>query len=201
MLLHRSLAEALGAFTLTLVVALSLTVPHSIITPILAALTLGTFVYTIGNLSGAHLNPAVTIGLCSVRKISTMDALAYVIAQIAGAAIAMLVAKTMLNGIPQVTAANTLSIGVAEALGTFFLAFGVASVASGKVHSAASGLTVGLSLLLGIVIAGYISNGVLNPAVAIGIGSFSPMYILGPIVGGILGAWAQHLLAQEKFKR
>ncbi len=61
----------------------------------------------------------------------------------------------------------------------------------GKTPSGLSGVVVGGSLLLGIAIAaGFGSNGVLNPAVAFGIGSFGLMYIAGPILGAVCGMQA-----------
>jgi glycerol uptake facilitator-like aquaporin len=79
-------------------------------------------------------------------------------------------------------------------VGAFFLTFGVCSVVYGKADDDAAGFVVGGSLLLGILIASAASNGVINPAVAVGVGSISFMYILGPIVGGILAAQAYQWL-------
>ncbi len=193
-------AELLGAFALTLAVTLSVTsAEFALATPIVAGLTLGLFVYTVGTISGAHINPAVTIALATIRKISPVDALAYVVAQVAGALLAMWVAKTYGGGFdPALMVANTPRVGLAEAMGAFTLVFGISAVVHGKVHSAASGLVIGGSLMLGILVASVASNGVLNPAVAIGIGSVSPMYLLAPVVGGVAAAWAYVFLAGVK---
>jgi glycerol uptake facilitator-like aquaporin len=188
---HKYAAELLGAFTLTFVVWLSVTFSMPFATPIMAALTLGLFVYTIGGISGAHLNPAVTIGMLSAGKIKTNDAVFYVICQLAGAAIAMTVEKLLSGQMAVVPYATTLNAGIAEAIGAFFLAFGVMSATLQKVAPAAAGLAVGGSLLLGIYVAFPFSNAILNPAVALGIGAFGPMEILGPIVGAVGGAWVR----------
>ena len=82
-------------------------------------------------------------------------------------------------------------------LGTFWLAIGVAAVVYGKAPGPASGLTIGASLLLGIAMAAPVSNGVLNPAVALGIGSFSAMYVIGPIVGSAIAMVLYRYLASE----
>ncbi len=181
------ITETIGTFALTLVVALSLAGSFPISTPVLAALTLGLFVYSVGHISGTHINPAVTIGLWSIRKISTKNALGYILAQFVGAALASgLVVKTV--GLATLTVGNTSAVFWAELIGTAFFAFGIASVVYEKVSSALSGVVVGGSLLLGIALAALLgSNGVLNPAVAFGIGSFNLLYILGPIIGSVVG--------------
>ncbi len=122
-------AELLGTFTLTLMVFLSLTSGFLIPTPVVAGLVVGLFVYTIGPISGTHLNPAVTIALFSIRKISLTDAICYIVAQLAGALLALLASSQHGPGfMPAVLAANTPSVGLAEAMGAFVLVFGIASV-------------------------------------------------------------------------
>ncbi len=181
-------AEALGTFALTLVVALSLAGIFPVPTPVLAGIVLGLFVYSIGHISGTHINPAVTIGAWSIGKIKPLEALYYIVAQFVGAGIAMLVAQNSLGGVVTLTIENTLWMGIAEALGMFFFTFGIASVVYEKTPKDASGLVIGSSLFLGITIAALLgSNGVLNPAVAFGIGSFGLMYVLGPVIGSMLG--------------
>ena len=157
------LVEALGTMTLTLVVALSIATKFPVATPILAGLVLLLFVYSVGHISGTHINPAVTIGLWSIKKIQTNEAVAYIISQFIGAEIALiLVANTV--GLARLTVSGSWIIGFAEVLGTFFFAFGIASVVYGKVPSLMSGVVIGGSLLLGITIAATLgSNGVLNP--------------------------------------
>jgi glycerol uptake facilitator protein len=191
--MKKYIAEGLGTFALALVVGLSIAGHVGIITPVLAALTLGLFVYSVGHISGTHINPAVTIGLWSIKKITTKEAAYYIIAQFIGAGIALLVTSSVsVVGISAgVIASSALFVGVAELVGTFFFTFGIASVVYGKTPSQLSGVVVGGSLLLGITFAVLFgSNGVLNPAVAFGIGSFGVMYVLGPILGSVLGMQA-----------
>lgn len=181
------IAELLGTFALTLVVGLSLSGNFPLPTPMAAALVLGLFVYSIGHISGTHINPAVTIGLWSIKKITTNDALYYIGAQFIGGLLAALVIKMTL-GIHSLPVTDSLMVMCAEILGTFFFTFGIASVVYGKAPNSLSGIVVGGSLLFGITIAALVgSNGVLNPAVALGIGSFNLSYIVAPIIGSILG--------------
>ena len=181
-------AELLGTAALTGAVLAALGGELPIATPVAAGLTLTLFVYTIGAVSGSHINPAVTIGLLSIKKISTHDALFYIIAQVLGACIALTAFMAMGLSIVNVGAGDSSGILFGEALGAFFLLFGICSVVYGKVSDVASGLVIGGSLLLGIVMAASFSNGVLNPAVAIGIGSVSLTYIVAPIIGAIVAA-------------
>ena len=195
--MRKYIAELLGRFGLTLAVALSLAGSFPVATPVLAALTLGLFVYSIGHISGTHINPAVTIGAWFIKKISSQDALFYIIFQFVGAELAMIVSHLMVTP-TLLTVASTLPVLIAELLGTFFFTFGIASVIYNKAPSIMNGVVVGGSLLLGISIASPLSNGVLNPAVALGIGSFSLAYAIGPVLGSILGMSVFKLLSREK---
>lgn len=194
--MNKYIAEAIGTFALTLVVGLSLAGEFPVSTPILAALTLGLFVYSVGHLSGTHLNPAVTIGAWSIKKISNEDAIAYLIAQFFGAAAALtLISNVIAPATLPVT--NEIMIGVAEGIGALFFAFGIASVIYGKTPNQLSGIMVGGSLLLGIAFAVLLgSNGLINPAVAMGVKSFNVMYILGPIIGSVIGMQAYKYLRE-----
>ena len=183
-------AEFLGTLSLALAVTLTLQMRSGLATPLAAGLTLALFVYTIGGVSGSHINPAVTLGLWSIKKIKTDEAIHYIIAQLIGGAVAIAIGYKLTGGTPSVQVADSLPIALAEAVGAFTLLFGICSVVYGKVSDAAAGLVVGGSLLLGITLASAASNGVLNPAVALAIGSMSPLYVFAPIVGALLGCQA-----------
>ena len=188
-------AEFLGTFALSFAVwasiAFQMPFPMNVaFTPVAAGLTLGLFVYTVGGISGAHLNPAFTIGMLSTKKIKTNDAVMYVICQLAGAAVAMTIGR-LLGGQASAAYAINIQAGIAEAIGAFILAFGVMSATLQKVPPAASGIVVGGSLMIGAFIASVFSNGILNPAVALSVNAFGPMEILGPVIGAVGGAWAR----------
>ena len=177
-------AEFIATFALALTVGVTLAGKFPVPTPVMAGLVLGVFVYTIGGISGAHVNPAITLGLLSVRKISAKDAALYLVAQFFGGGFAMATSGALLQR-PPLTVTDGIAVGASEALGAFLLALGVAAVVYGKVPAPAAGITIGGSLLAGISVAAG-SNGVLNPAVALGIGSFSLTYALAPIVGAVI---------------
>ncbi len=194
--LHKYLAEALGTFTLALVVWVAVGFTLPIATPLAAGLTLGLFVYTIGGISGAHLNPAVTCALMAVKKISPQEGVMYIISQFVGAVLAMVFGRVATGEVVRVSVTNALTVGIAEAIGAFILVFGISAVVAKAVDKAASGLVVGGSLLLGVLIASAFGNGVLNPAVALAIGSLNLMYIVGPLLGAIAGAFAYRALSE-----
>lgn len=184
--MNRFVAEMVGVYVLTLGVIASLAGTVGIPTPLIAAATVGLFVYAIGSLSGAHLNPSVSIGLWLEKEISLEEMVRYVIFQVLGAVLATLTAGLM-NWTWQISADNSVYTIVAEALGTSLLGFGVMTVVLGRVSKGLSGIVIGGFLLLGILIAAVSSNGVLNPAVAVGIKSTSISYLIGPIVGAVIG--------------
>ena len=183
------IAEFVGTFFLAFAVWVSIAFVIPVSTAVIAGLTLGLFVYTVGPISGAHLNPAVTIGLLSAKKISFPDAMGYIVAQLVGAIVVLVVVSNIHGMVPMPSADNSLRVAAAEAFGAGILAFGVCSAVMKKIHANVSGLVVGGSLLLGVLCAGPFSNAVLNPAVAFAIGSFSPAYVVGPLIGGIVGVW------------
>lgn len=201
---HRYLAELIGTYLLAQAIsyaALSGAIP----VPLAAGLTLGILVYVIGPISGAHVNPAVTIALASLKKISVTDAIAYLIAQFLGAGVVILKSQYLLGQTFTAPAspATLTAYGplFGEACGTMILLLAVAAVVHKRVDAPASGLAIGGALTVGVVSAALFSNGVLNPAVALAVGSFSWMYVAGPIIGGLVGAWVYRLLHGMELKR
>jgi glycerol uptake facilitator-like aquaporin len=166
----------------------------------MAALTLGLLVYLLGGISGGHFNPAVTIGMLSIGKISFKNAALYVVSQFIGAVIACVVAKYLFHSATMLVVTNGLQPAVSEALGAALFCFGVTTVVLKKVPDVMSGFVVGVSLLLGITVASTMSNGVINPAVAAGISSFSVSYAIGPVLGAIVGAFAAVYLNGQTVK-
>lgn len=178
------IVEMIGTGLLTYMVLTSLISPFAAFTPVVAGLTLGLFVYTLGGVSGAHINPAVTLGLWSIKKIRTDDAMNYVIFQFLGAVLASGIFRFCF-GQPSIEADASFGMLLAEAAGAAVLLFGINAVVHEKAPHYASGMIIGSSLTLGILLASASTNGVLNPAVAVGIGSVSWAYLLGPVLGAI----------------
>lgn len=189
-------AEFFGAFVLAFAVLLSLASSLPVSTPVIAALVLGLFVYTVGGISGAHLNPAVTIGLWSVGKIRKEEVPGYLAAQVCGGALAYAIAHYALWQAVAPSAAFSPAAFFAEGFGAMMLAFGVAHVVYSKGAQTVSGIVVGGSLLVGILAAAGIgSGGVLNPAVALALNFFDASYLLAPFVGAVAGFYLYKMIA------
>ena len=195
-------AEAIGTFGLSFVVleVLSYGAAFPVVVPVVAALTLGLFVYTIGSFSGCHINPSVTLAQFSIGKIPAKDAGIYIVMQFIGAFLALFLSKFFGAVSPLTPAAFDVHLLAAELVGAAFFNFGITAVVLGKVEKHMAGMVVGGSLLLGILIAAALgSAGILNPAVALVLNSFSFVYVLGPVIGAILGAQAYKYLAMGKW--
>jgi aquaporin Z len=197
------LAEFIGTFGLTLAVIISLSSPiFGLPTAVVAAATVGFFVLVIGSISGCHINPAITVGQFTLGKIKYLTAIAYIIAQVSGALLALVIFGLFNNNeIFELGATETWDVFWAEALGAAILGFAVAAAVLNKMDAVASGLTVGGGLLIGIIAASIASNGVLNPAVAVGIGSATWPYIAGPILGAVIGSQTYRILLPAKSKK
>ncbi|MCA9330920.1 aquaporin [Candidatus Saccharibacteria bacterium] len=184
-------AEFLGTFALASAVLAMITGGGDLLqTAVAAGFTLGLMVLVIGPVSGAHINPAVTLGLWSTRQVETAQAAAYWVAQMLGGLAAWKL-HDYLRDVPLQSLGGAGFDGkllVAEALGTLVFTFGIAAAVSRKYDGGKLAAAVGGSLFLGVLIAAELgSNAVLNPAVAVGIQSWSWTYAVAPLVGGALG--------------
>jgi len=201
-----ALAELFGTFTLVFVGAMagSLAGPSGggIVGVALAhGIALMVIVYSWGGISGAHVNPAVTFGLVLTRKIDWGRAIAYWVAQIAGAAIAgflllyLVGASTGLGATTgTLTATHPIKTIVVEAVLTFFLVTAVFGTAVAGRNGNAAGLAIGLVLTMDILAGGALTGASMNPArtfgPALALGEFSYlwMYVVGPLAGGAAAA-------------
>jgi aquaporin Z len=131
-------------------------------------------VYAGGHVSGGHYNPAVTLAVFVRGRIGLVDAAAYWVAQVAGAALAALAARYVMNP-GTVTALSPAGREItaallAEALFTFALGYVVLNVATSRDHPDNSfyGLAIGFTVAAGAFAVGRVSGGAFNPAVALG---------------------------------
>ena len=140
-----------------------------------AALALIVMVYAGGHISGAHYNPAVSLAVWIRGKMSVGDMIGYWMSQLAGAlAAALLVSKVYgLEGTGDclVPDEGLIKALIAEAIGTFALAYVVLNVATAKATAGNSyfGLAIGGTVLAMAVVSSKYSGGAFNPAVALGL--------------------------------
>ena len=166
----------------------------------------------LGHISGGHFNPAVSTALLATRKIKPVEWGAYVVAQLAGAAVAALALTAIYPkaiqdatglGVPAVGAGySTGQILLVEAILTFFLVFTVFAVAvdSRGAFKMIAGLPIGFVVFFDILMGGPLSGGAMNPARWFGpalVGGHWDnwwIWIVGPIVGGAVAAFAYELI-------
>lgn len=201
-------AELLGVFILTTGV---LVTSSNIIVIAFAFMALSLL---FGKISGGHLNPITTVALFATRQISALKTFAYLVAQVLGAMLAMIVVTQFLTANTEAAAAGIEVFKVrelvgtwvpvmAEALGGLIFGLGAAAVYLGKKEGFDGAFVLGGSLLLALVIATLGSAGVVNPAVALGTSAYTSnwwtigTYAVAPLVGGAAGAWLYKLMAWD----
>lgn len=212
-LLRASIAELFGTFTLVFVGIAAVASGQGVVTAALAhGLILVAIVFIYGNISGAHVNPAVTAGVLVTGKITINRAVAYWIAQFIGAIIAAVLVNILIpdgaklgQTIGSLTANHVWAAALFEVVMTFFLATAVIQAAvygrAGNVAALAIGLTLAGSILAG----GTYTGASLNPARTFGpeliAGDFSYFvpYMIGIFGGGIIaGLMSRFILTPEK---
>jgi len=210
-LMRRAVAEALGTFGLVFVgcaAVIATAVPgvnygllgvawaHAMVLAIMITATM--------NISGGHLNPAVTVGLLVGRRITPGDAGVYIIAQLAGGVIGAWLASSLMPaaavaatglGTPAMQNGVSLVSGIGlEAVLTFFLVSAVYGTAVAPTAPRVGGFGIGLVLLFDILVGGNLTGAAMNPSRAFGPALVSgnwlshAAYWIGPILGGIVAA-------------
>lgn len=178
------------------------------------SITLMTIAYGLGDVSGGHFNPAVTVGLVTAKRFEIKDAIPYILAQIVGAFAAALLLKSIYagqtlgaGGWGEGTLAKNVEIlpgFLLEMMGTFMLVFTVLNVTAGTKDKALAGLCIGASLGVGIFLTGNATNAPLNPARELGpavvAGNFKELWLFltAPIAGGILAAVVTLVVRSEE---
>lgn len=175
--------------------------------------------------SGAHFNPAVTGALLLLRQIRPGDAGIYVVCQLAGGVVGVLITKLLLTDFPNADAVDYGAPGVSdrldgsnllgmlgEGIGTFILVFTIIGVA---VNPAGlkdwAGFAIGASLGLAVMVIGPLTGAGLNPARSFGpalvsgefggADTFLLVYVLAPVLGALLAAVTYAALWREPGKK
>ncbi|NMB86652.1 MAG: putative aquaporin AqpM [Methanosaeta sp. PtaB.Bin018] len=184
------------------------------------AIAIAASIYTLGRISGAHLNPAVTIALWATKRFPTRDVVPYILAQLVGASLASFLFAASV-GMDAVTVgglgatAPFPGIGywqavLAEAIGTFLLMLTIMGIAvDERAPPGFAGLIIGLVVGGIITTTGNIAGSSLNPARTFGpylgdyvlagnsLWQFFPIYIIGPIAGAVIAAFLYDYLSGE----
>ncbi|HXV50929.1 MAG TPA: MIP family channel protein [Nitrosopumilaceae archaeon] len=178
---------------------------------------IGLMVYTFGHVSGAHINPAVTIPMIITKRISVIDGIGYIVFQIIGGIAAAFTLKAILpeigakvnfgvQGGPSDIINNSAMSGFSlELVFTFFL---VAVIFMTAVHKKAAAGIHGISIggmifllhLVGVPLTGASMNPArtLGPAIASGFWEFHWIYWAGPIIGGIIAGLIMNYVFVKK---
>ncbi len=165
--------------------------------------------YAVGGISGAHFNPAVTIGLVAAGRFDSRRAPGYIIAQVLGGAAAAVVFWFILSGLPagkwntftaisNVYAGPALvSAGLLEVVITALFVFIIVSVTAAGAPAGFAPIAIGLALVLFHLIAIPVTNASLNPARSTATALFGGptavqslwLFWVAPIIGGIIGGF------------
>ncbi|HEY5806191.1 MAG TPA: aquaporin [Candidatus Saccharimonadales bacterium] len=187
------LAEFLGTAILTSVVlAVSKSnVGIAYFVSLAAGLALAAGMLFFGAASGAHFNPAITIGMWTARRMKTLPALAYIAAQLLGGLAAYQLFSYLVNNTIPASGAYDSRILVAEAVGAFIFSLACAATVYNKFSADKSALLAGAAFVVGLIVASVASVpgvSLLNPAIALGMNTWVwGTYVLGPILGAVIG--------------
>lgn len=167
-------------------------------------------VYALGGTSGAHFNPAVTAALWSIKRISTPNAIVYLVCQIVGGVLGALLVLLLFNDVGEAVNYGATAINgdvlqdgsvwlalIAEAIGTFILMWAIMGLAvNPRGEAALAGLGIGAALGVAVMVVGPATGAGLNPArwlgPAIASGEFDDfwLYVIGPVIGAVGAALA-----------
>jgi MIP family channel proteins len=167
-------------------------------------LSLAVMVSALGAVSGGHFNPAVTVAVRLAGGISWYNAVAYVVAQLVGAAVAGLLLSTVMPadaaastylGTPTLDPAISIGAGIAiEAVLTLVLVLAVFGTAVDPRAPRLGGMAIGLAVAADILVGGPLTGAAMNPArwfgPALASGHWDNWYVwwVGPLIGAIVGA-------------
>jgi len=214
--MKRYVAEAVGTFSLVFCGTGAIIINQEAggsVTHVGIAITFGLIVmamiYALGSVSGAHLNPAVTIAFAVARRFSMKEVLPYVLSQVAGAFLASLTLHFLfpVNELLGATlpAGSEMQSFILEFILTFLLMFVIFQVATGsKEQGMFAGLAIGNTVLLEAMFAGPICGASMNPARSLGPAMVSGhlehlwIYLAAPVGGAAASVLIWQLLKTKE---
>jgi MIP family channel proteins len=206
--MRKYVAEAIGTFALVFAGTGAIVindVSHGAVTHVGIALTFGlvvmAMIYALGDVSGAHFNPAVTIGFLAARRLNSRVVIPYVVAQLLGAISASALLRILF--LDHLTLGSTLPAGpwwqsfILEFVLTFFLMFVILNVSTGANEKGVmAGAAIGGTVALEALFAGPICGASMNPARSIAPALVSGnvadlwIYVFATIPGAVLSVHA-----------
>jgi aquaporin Z len=196
--MHKAAAEFVGTFFLVLTVGCTgIAAGPGVIAPLAIGSILMAMIYSGGHVSGAHFNPAVTLGVFLRGRCPARDVAPYVLAQLAGAGAAAAIVLSFKTQEAVAFSAPTAAAAAAEFLFTFALVYVILNVATSRATAGNSyfGLAIGFTVMAGAFAVGDISGGAFNPAVAIGAMTMHmlpwatlPLYLVAELLGAAAAA-------------
>ena len=216
--MKKYICEAVGTFVLTLVgcgVAV-VTNANIIATSLAFGLSIVAMAYSIGNISGCHINPAVSLSMLMTKKISVKDFVFYVIAQIIGAIIAAAILGVLLGSFKALGANGygaegqlATGVGIAlliEVILTFIFIVAILGVTSKKENASVTGVVIGLTLMLVHLLGIKFTGTSVNPARSLGPALLQSgdalrqvwVFIVAPLVGSVLASLFHTYIVKEK---
>lgn len=221
-------AEFLGTYMLVFTVCLNNTtksednpLAHALglFAPFSVACVLMVLIYALGSISGAHLNPAVTVACWRQEAIDMQEGIKYIIFQACGAALAGLSAVLLMGSDDTGNATEVHPVGplnikfaigapLVEFLYTFMLCFVVLNVcvADGTKGNKFYGVAIGFVVIAGAYGGGYVSGGYFNPALVLGVNIMGlswagfvnfPIYVACQLAGALLAPVALHIVRPD----
>jgi aquaporin Z len=170
-LIRKCIVEFIGTFFLMFVIGCVSSQDHVLLAPLAIGATLMVMIFAGGHISGAHYNPAVTLGVWIRGKCTGVEAAFYVVAPVIAAVAASIVVPILFgHTITAGATGSTAQVILAEFLGTFALVYTVLNVATAPATAGNSfyGLAIGFTVFVQAVAVGSVSGGAFNPAVAVG---------------------------------
>ncbi|OIW19255.1 hypothetical protein TanjilG_20380 [Lupinus angustifolius] len=211
--LQKLVAEAVGTYFLIFAGCCSVVVNknnNNVVTlpgiSIVWGVVVTVLAYSVGHISGAHFNPAVTIALATTKRFPWKQVPAYVVTQVLASTLASGTLRLMFSGKENqfpgtLPAGSNLQAFVMEFIITFHLMFVISGVVTDdRAIGALGGIAVGLTVLLNVMIAAPITGASLNPARSLGPAFVHNeyrgiwVYLVAPTLGAIAGAWVYNIM-------
>ena len=182
-----------------------------LLTALAFGLVIVAMAYSIGNISGCHINPAVSIAMYVSKKLSKEDFIGYVIAQFLGsivgaALLALFVGRDSGLGANALYNGSVILSLLIEIILTFVFVLSILGVTSKVENSSVAGIVIGLSLTLVHILGISFTGTSVNPARSFGPALFAGgaalkcvwVFLVAPLIGGVLAALVYNFLSSEK---